>query len=469
MDSQRFNLTHGPIAGKLLAVSLPIIGSQLMLMGYNLVDMFLLGRVGSDAVAASGSAGMYMWLSGGLMLVGRMGAEIGVAQSKGRRDNASAMNYSRNAMYLGACLGLLFCAACLFGSKQLIGFLNIQEAHVAEDAAAYLAIIGLGMPAAFIATSIGGAFTGSGNSRAPFFINAIGLGMNAVLDPIFIFTLGMGVRGAAWATIIAQNFILLLCLYWLLGRRDRPFPHFAILRRPSGEFLRRILRWTVPVSIENMLFTFFSMVVARQIAVYGADAITTFRVGSQAESLCYLVCLGFASGVTAFVGQNFGAGRWARIWRGLRLALLMMSAWGVLASILFLTTGRFLTALFVPEERIIAMGATYLGILGWCQVFFCLESIAGGAFRGLGKTTPPSICSVCSNAFRVFLVYMIADTGWGLNGIWWIISGTASLRGVLVFVWFLLYARGKPVRDVSHDDSIRDAASSEVPSVRILP
>lgn len=469
MDSQRFNLTQGHIGGKLVMISLPIIGTQLMLMGYNLVDMFLLGRVGADAVAASGSAGMYMWLGGGLMLVGRMGGEIGVAQAKGRGDRTDTARYAHNSIFLAALLGVVFAAACLLAPRELIGFLNIREAAVAEDAAVYLAIIGIGVPAIFVSSAVGGAFTGAGNSRVPFFINAVGLVLNAALDPLFIFTLGMGVRGAAVATSLAQLVGCALSLYWLLVRRDRPFPQLKLWTRPRRDHVKQILRWSVPVSVENLLFTFFSMIVARQIANHGSDAIAVFRVGSQAESLCWLVCLGFSSGLTAFVGQNFGAGRWTRIWSGFRLALLLILVWGVMASTLFFLAGRWVIGLFVPAEHIIEMGGTYLWILAFCQVFFCLESIAAGAFRGLGRTAPPSIASVASNALRVPIVYLLADTPLGLNGIWWGITVTASLRGLWVFLWFLKYARSKPTADAAKPDDLLDEPSSEVPSVRFLP
>lgn len=225
----------------------------------------------------------------------------------------------------------------------------------------------------------------------------------------------------------------------------------------------------MPVSVENLLFTFFGMIVAREIANHGADAIAVYRVGSQAESLCWLVCLGFSSGITAFIGQNFGAGRWTRIWHGFRLALLFILSWGVAVSVLFWTTGEWLTSLFVPDPRIAEMGGTYLWILAFCQVFFCMECIAAGAFRGLGRTAPPSIASVVSNALRVPIVYYLASTDLGLNGIWWGITLTAFMRGSWVFVWFMLYARTKPVHDARKPDSVREEVSREVSSVRFLP
>jgi putative MATE family efflux protein len=318
------------------------------------------------------------------------------------------------------------------------------------------------VPPVFLAAAVAGVFTGAGNSRVPFVASAIGLAANALLDPLFIFTLGMGVRGAAVATVIAQWLGCALLLYWLLAKKDRPFEKLPLRARPDGACLRQILRWTVPVSLENMLFTFFAMVVARQVAVYGSNAITVSRIGSQTESLCWLVCLGFSSGMTAFVGQNFGAGQWARIRRGLRLGLVFILGWGVLVSTLFLTTGRWLTGLFVPEEPIVSMGGEYLWILAFCQTFFCLESLAAGAFRGLGRTAPPSIASIVSNALRVPVVHYFASGDLGLNGIWWGITVTAALRGLWVFLWFAHYARTKPTRD--ERTSVRTSVSEKIPT-----
>ena len=96
----KFDLTRGPIPRKLLAIALPIVSTQIMQMTYNLTDMFWLGRVGYGAVAASGTAGLYIWLSVGFMLLGRMGAEIGVSQSFGRGDDTAALEYSQNAFFI---------------------------------------------------------------------------------------------------------------------------------------------------------------------------------------------------------------------------------------------------------------------------------------------------------------------------------------------------------------------------------
>lgn len=229
----RYDLTQGNIINKLLLVALPIIGTQFIQMSYNLTDMFLLGRVGSDAVAASGTAGMYLWLSNGLLMIGRMGAEIGVSQNLGRRDLRAARKYAQNSMFLALILGLFLMVVYMAFSKSLIGFFNIREIHVAHDARIYLMITAMAIPATFLSGVVAGTFNASGNSRVPLLINACGLGLNIILDPVFIFALGLGVKGAAIATLIAQVVVCLLSLLALIKRKDRPFVKFLFFSKPE--------------------------------------------------------------------------------------------------------------------------------------------------------------------------------------------------------------------------------------------
>ncbi|MDL2263116.1 MATE family efflux transporter [Synergistaceae bacterium OttesenSCG-928-I11] len=434
---KKYDLTRGGILDRLLLVALPIIGTQLVQMSYNLTDMFLLGRVGSDAVAASGSAGMFIWLSNGLMLLGRMGAEIGVAQSVGRGDVESARRFSQHSLIVALVVGSIYALVCLFFSHDLIGFFRIREAEVAADAARYLSIVAVAMPGAFVNASVVGTFNGSGNSRMPFFINLTGLGLNILLDPIFIFVLGMGVAGAAIATAIAQTCVCVLMLRALIGRRDRPFERYAFFERMQVARVRQILRWSFPICTESVLFTFFSLFTSRFVALFGAGAIAVYRVGSQIESLSWLTCIGFSTAITAFVGQNYGAGEWGRIRDGVRVSFAAVSAWGVMVTLVLAFAGGGLFAFFLPDETLTEMGRTFLRILAFCQILGCLEAASSGSFRGLGKTLPPSLVSIACNGLRVPLSYALSQTALGLNGIWIGMTVGAAMRGVLLTPWLL--------------------------------
>lgn len=453
----KYDLTRGGILNKLLLVALPIMGTQLLVMSYNLVDMFLLGMVGSDAVAASGTAGMYLWLSAGFMLLGRMGAEIGVAQRMGRKDKADARRFAQNSVIVATAAGLFFTIVCLLFSRQLIGFFNIKEINVAVDAQNYLLITSVGIIPTFIGNALAGAFNGSGNSRVPFALNAAGLVANIILDPIFIFVLDMGVAGAAIATVIAQSMVCLLILCAIQMKRYRPFEHRGYIVKPSKKHIKQILRWSAPISAESLAFCFLVMIITRFVAEFGAGALAVQRVGVQIESLVWLVSGGFSTALTAFVGQNFGAGRWRRVHASCRVALITICLWGIAMTIVLFAASAPLVRIFLRDPQLIQIGSLYLKILAVSQIFSCLEAVGSGAFRGIGHTIKPSVVSIVSNILRVVLIYFLAKTSLGLNGVWVGISAGAILRGAWMYAWLRAVFNKLPRKNIRPADIVKNS------------
>ncbi|AEF82879.1 MATE family efflux transporter [Leadbettera azotonutricia] len=442
-QANKYNLTEGGILSKLLLVSLPIMGTQFLQMAYNLTDMFWLGKVGSDAVASAGAAGMYMWLSFGFLLIGRMGAEIGVAQSLGRGDKKAALVYSQNSMFLAIVLGLFFCLPMIFFNKTLAGFFNFREEGVASSASVYLRIVGFAVPLNFITGVITGTFNASGNSRTPFILNGIGLVANVILDPLFILVLDMGVRGAAIATIIAQIIVGILMIAGIFFFKGRPFTHYSLQFSVEKKKVIQILKWAIPLALESILFTFLAMLTSRVEVSFGARAMATSKVGSQLESLSWLIAGGFGSALVAFIGQNYGAGKEDRIRRCVKISAQAMAIWGIMITIFLWFGGSFVFSLFLPGPEMLALGKPYLRILSFAQLPMTMEAVGSGAFKGTGRTIPPSIASIATNIVRPILAFFLSRTSLGLYGVWIAVSATALMRGVWVCLWYVLAERGR--------------------------
>lgn len=447
-DEKKFDLTEGSILNKLLLVAVPIMGTQMMQMAYNLTDMFWLGKVGSVAVAASGTAGMYLWLSQAFLMIGRMGAEIGVSQSLGRKDKKTACSYAQNALFLAAVLGIIFAVLMIVFRNPLIGFFNIKDHEVVSRSVTYLVITGLGIPATFISGMVTGTFNAFGNSKIPFFINGTGLIINMILDPFLIFTFDMGIAGAAIATILAQIIVAVLFLVSMKVVKDRPFEYFKIIVKPDSKVIKQIFAWSIPIAIESMFFTILSMIISRFVAAFGTSAMAAQRVGSQVESLSWLIGGGFASAVTAFMGQNYGANKWKRIHKGYRISSLAMLIWGGFITLVLLLGGQALIGAFLFEPEAVKMGVSYLRILAVCQIVACLEYNSAGAFRGIGKTIPPSFVSIAANVMRIPIIYFLSKTSLGLDGIWWGITLGSLVRSLWMFSWYVVMARKMPKEDV---------------------
>ena len=444
----KFDLTQGPILQRLITLSLPIMATSFMQMAFNLADMFWLSRLSDGSVAAAGTAGQFLWLSMAFIFIARMGAEIGVSQKMGEGDTDAAKKYAQNSLFLAAVMGVVYGAAMILFRQPLIAFFNIDDAQVVLESELYLAFTAVAFPAFFMHHVITGVFNGFGNTRLPFYINSFGLALNIAITPVFIFTFEMGIIGAAIGTVIASYINLGLKLWAIKRYSNRPFETFKFFVKPEKEYIRQIFKWGVPVAIESALFTILFMVVSRLIAsVGGVGALAAQRVGSQVESLSWMMAGGFASAVTAFMGQNFGAKKYGRIREGYKISIIAMSIYGVFITFVLFFFANPLIAIFLEDPEAVAIGGTYLRIFALTQVLACMEGVAAGAFRGKGKTVNPTIVSVTSNVLRVIFAYALAQTALGLDGIWIGIAISVTIRSVWMLVWHKVSARKLPKED----------------------
>lgn len=437
-------LLHGPIIKALVKLALPIMGTAFLQMAYNMTDMIWLGHLSSNAVASSGTAGFFMWFGMGLVLISKIGTEIGVSQSIGRGDEKTAKDFIRNAIQLILFLSVVYGLFLFLFRVPMIEFFQMGDVGVVSDAVIYLAIIALGMPFALVNPVFSSVYNGYGNSRTPFLINTIGLVFNIVVDPLLIFGIGpfpvMGVAGAAWATILAQLIVALIFVHRIFILHE-PLGRLELLRAPDWAIMRRITAYGLPVALQSAMFTIFAMLIARIISQWGPLPIAVQKVGSQIESISWMTANGFATALSTFVGQNYGAGQWRRIIKGYFAALGVMSLIGMAATLLLVFAGAPIFSLFVPEKEAIAAGAVYLKILGYSQLFMCIEITTSGAFNGLGKTMPPAISSILLTGARVPAALILSSPALlGLEGVWWSVSISSILKGILLvgmFAWLM--------------------------------
>lgn len=442
--AHRVNLLEGNIFSCLTRLALPIMATSLINMAYNLTDMLWIGRAGAGAVAAVGAAGMYMWLSQGIATLGRMGGQVKVAHSLGGGDAPSAGRYAQNALQLGIFLSLIYTFLMVVFNNPLIGFFKLNDPKVVQDARTYLVVVSLGIVFSVVLLIFTGLITATGNSKTPFVATVAGLLLNIVLDPIFIFGFGpipaMGVGGAALATVLAQMLVVIIFIAY--ARKDTHlFSHVNILRKPEGRYLKEIARIGLPSSLQGMLFTVVSMVIARFIAGWGDAAVAVQKVGSQIESIAWMTADGFSAAVSTFIGQNYGAGNLKRAKQGYWTSLLTISAWGVFCSLLLIFCAAPIFRVFIPDASVVPLGVDYLVILGFSQMPMCVDIITGGAFAGYGHTLPPSIATTLLVMSRIPLSLILSATALGLNGIWWSISITSIARGIVLVTMIAIFFR----------------------------
>lgn len=441
---QQINLLEGRIFPSLTKLALPIMATSLVQMAYNLTDMIWIGRISSVAVAAVGAAGMYMWLSSGLVTIARMGGQVKVGHAIGANEQAEAISYAQNSIQLGMLFGLLFGIITVLFATPLIGFFKLNSPQVIADAKIYLQITCGGVIFSFLNQIFTGIITAMGNSRTPFIATTIGLVINIILDPLLIFGMGpfpkMGVMGAAIATILAQAIVMSVFLA-ALSQDTLIFKHIHVFRKLNREHLKQIIEIGFPSAIQSMLFTCISMIIARMIAGFGDAAVAVQKVGSQIESISWMTADGFAAAVNSFVAQNYGAKNIQRVKKGYVVAMGVVLIWGIFCTLLLIGVPGPIFEIFIPDKQILPMGISYLKILGFSQLFMCIEITTAGAFSGLGKTIPPSVSSIVLTSARIPMAILLTGTSLGLDGIWWSISISSIFKGIVLLIWFLYYAK----------------------------
>jgi len=440
-------LVEGNISKALVRLAVPIMATSFVQMAYNLTDMLWLGRVGTKAVAAAGTAGFFTWFGSALFMIPKIGAEVGVAQSIGREDIDSAKKYAANTLKLDILIALIYSAILMTFRHQIIGFFRLGDKEVIQMATDYLLIISFGLLFYFLNPVFSGIFNGSGNSSTPFKINAAGLITNMILDPIMIMGIGpfpkMGIKGAAWATIIAQ-FVVTLIFIFTSRKKSVLLKELNLLKIPfDKEYIRIILKLGLPVAIHQGLFSSIAMVIARIIAQWGPIPVAVQKVGSQIESISWMTAGGFSTAISAFVGQNYGAGKLERIREGYKKGLQIVGSIGIFATILLIFGAQPVFKLFIPDDpEALEIGIRYLRILGISQLFMTIEIASQGAFNGLGRTVPPSLVSVTFNALRIPAALILSSTFLGLDGVWWSISISSVFKGTVLTTWYLIVLKG---------------------------
>ena len=436
--NQSIDLLHGPIFKSLSLLAIPIMATYFIQMAYNLVDMLWIGYLGAGAVASIGVSGNFMYLANGLVNMPKIGSQALVGQSIGANNKEKTHTYIQTAFQIALIFGIVYGFLIVLFQRSFIQFFNLSSPRIIQDAQNYLWITCGFIVFSFVNQVFTGILTAAGHSKSTFIATTTGLVLNLVLDPLLIFGLHLKVIGAALATIIAQMVVTLVFLYD--AKKLDLFSNIHIVSIPKKKYIFKILKIGFPASIQSMLFTCISMYIARLIASFGAISVAVQKVGSQIESISWMAADGFSASINAFTSQNFGAQNYDRVKQGYKSGMCVVGLWGIFTSCLLIFLPGPIFQCFIHESNILPFGIQYLKILGFSQFFMCIEIATQGAFNGLGKTLPPSIVSILFTSARIPLAILLSNV-MGVDGVWWAISISSIIKGILLTIWFIFYAK----------------------------
>ena len=439
------NLTKGPILKTLTKLAIPIMASSFLGTLYNITDMAWIGLLGSKAVAGVGVGGMFTWLSQGLAAMARMGGQVQVAQCIGRGERDRAHGFAQAAVQLATLMGMAYAVISLVFTRQMVAFFQLTDPEAQTAALSYTKIACGLIVFSFLTLTMTGLYTAQGDSKTPFLANLIGLVTNMILDPVLILGPGpfpkLGVVGAAIATVTAQAIVMMMMILGvIIQKKENVLKGIRLTAKIPKEYLGGLCRIGIPTAIQGMAYCAISMVLTRMVSAYGAEAVATQRVGGQIESISWNTADGFAAALNAFIAQNYGAGKMDRVRKGYRASLWTVGIWGLLISFVFICFPQAIADIFFHEPKAVATAVGYLVIIGFSEAFMCVELTTVGALSGLGRTRLCSIISITFTSARIPLAIILGGLI-GLSGIWWALSVTSIIKGIIFTCTFLWITR----------------------------
>ncbi|MDD4097306.1 MAG: MATE family efflux transporter [Lentisphaeria bacterium] len=428
----------------------PSIFEMIMVTMVQYVDTAMVGRLGASAMAAVGLSMPMTWIINGTMMAISVGATVLVARHVGARQFPQASAVARQAIVMGAGLGLLCTAFLLLAGNSIPKLLGAQPDFHA-DAATYIRIFGCGLVPHFIAIILSGVFRGTGDTRTPMLANIVINLVNIVGNFFLIFPTrdttwfgvtfrmpgaGWGVGGAASATAFASFVAGAMLFLILLRKRDNP-AHVTMRQsyQPNGIIIRQVLTVGIPTAMERLVLSIGQAMFISLVASQGTAALAAHHLAVVAESFCYMPTWGFSMAATTLVGQCLGARQpeYARRHANhvLRLGLVTMTVAGIVLFAVPAPLMRF----FTTDQGVIAIGVDLLRIIAFAQPLTALMIVLTGALRGAGDTKWPFYISIIGMwGVRLTTCYLFLHIfGWGVRGAWLSMLVDLSLRGLLFY------------------------------------
>jgi len=383
----------------LWTLSIPVIvGSSIQTL-YMLVDMFFVGRVGPAALTALAFNTPLMFVVMGVTFGLGSGITALVAQAIGARDEDQANWAAEHAVVLGALVTVFFTVGGLLGGRFLLALLGVPP-ELSELAWSYFAVIAGGYVFMVMSIFLRSILTGEGEVKIPVMFQVAGTVLNVVLDPLFIFTFGLGVQGAAIATVASQALVATAFGVLFFGLK-RSHVEMDLRRfRWRGSIAGGIVRIGMPASLSFLVMGLGVGVYNRILIEVSADAVAAQQIGLRLDHVAVLPIVSISYSVVTLVGMFYGARRYdllrSIVFYAVSRSMLITSG----VSLLFFVFAPELASIFTDSEEIRRLTTYYLRTIAFAYPFFPFSMIAGRALQGLGKGTPELILS----SLRVILV-----------------------------------------------------------------
>ncbi|MFH1835765.1 MAG: MATE family efflux transporter [Methanobacteriota archaeon] len=428
------DLTEGSVLLTILSTSWPMVVAFTLQSAFNIVDAYFVGKISADALAAVSVSFPVVFLIIALATGLGVGSTSLIARCFGAKNYVKAGEVAEHALVLAIALSIFFMVGGIASTSFLFSLMGVTEV-VNDLALDYIHIILLGSPIFFLAMVGNSIIRGEGEMKFPMYGMGAAAILNIILDPICIFTLGWGVKGAAIATIAARAFgMLIIFAYFFM---DKTWLKIKLHKFSFNlEYVKGIFSVGVPSSISNLSMSIGMFLLTIIVAGFGTEALAAFGIGFRLDSLAILPALGVSISVVSLVGQNVGAGQFKRAEEMTYKAGLFATACMALLGLFFMIFSRQIIMLFNNDPLVVSYGSSFLRIVPISYFFVGLSIVISGAFLGSGHALPSLALTIIRVIiFNIPLAYLLSRT-MGIQGIWYGILFSSLIAFIVAVAWF---------------------------------
>ncbi|MCR5176541.1 MAG: MATE family efflux transporter [Anaerovibrio sp.] len=404
-------LTEGKPAKLILYFTLPLIGGNIFQQLYSFIDTLLVGRfLGVEALAAVGCTGCLMFLLVGYMIGLSSGLSIYTGQRFGARDYTGVHKSAAACLMLALVIGVIMAVLGVHFARDILVIMDTPP-DILDGADSFISIILGGIPITAVFMLETNLLRALGDSRRPTIILAMALCINIIIEPIFLLVFDWGIPGAAYGVLVSQflGAVIVFAYIWnkvpllVIRRKDWDF---------DWTFVKNHLMIALPMAFQTSIIALGTVVVQIALNRLGPIPVAAYAAAQKIETIALMPMMSFGIAMAAYTAQNYGAGKFARIKKGVNQCIIMSGSFSLAVGIFNVIFGSSIMELFVGDSapEVVELGQVYIVTTSACYFVLALLFIYRNTLQGLGQSFVPSFAGVMELVMRTVVALCFVDT-----------------------------------------------------------
>lgn len=425
-------MTTGSEWRHIVRFALPLLAGNLLQQVYNIADTMIVGRyLGDSALAAVGATGSITYFFYTLCLGLATGAGVIISQYFGSRDCSKLRKAVFSSAVVTAVFGIVTSVAAVLLTQPVLRLLNTPETLLATSVE-YMRIAVGGTICVAAYNWIFAVMRSLGDSKTPLIFLGIASVLNVGLDFLFVLGFELGAGGAAAATVISQGLSAVMCIVFAFKKSD-------ILKlkredmRLDGRMIAKCVTTGIPIAAQNGLVSISMIAIQRVTNGFGESVMAAYTASMRIEQFVQQPFSSLNAALSAFVGQNIGAGERNRALKGCKVSLMISSCFAAIAAVIFFFTSKILASCFVSGADVVTMCGAAISLTACFYVFLGTIHVMRGFLNGAGDTGYALVNGLTEVVTRVGLSLLLTKTFLGCGGIWlttcftWLFTAIVSI------------------------------------------